>query len=334
MTMTSSSPTLHSTTSSTADLSASLKVIELKPGLKFSQQTLRDLIPDVETALFFGKVYELDAKQLGGLLSNALGHSSVVAALTSGDHSTELQSYVLDLTAQIPQVNKGDVSFDPTVPKGEVLPELWKAMQVEVAKSIKAVAAKLHATVEAMPGKQGQMLFRTMAQMNKRRPTIGVHSAHIHHAPQKKNLIVFDVSGSVSENTVRVLVDDVVALSYMADASFAIVSDTCTFWEPGTYSTQDVLDKAEYSGTHYETLAPLLDRDWGTVVSIADYDSGWDARAACANGKGSIDELLDVSLVNRPTFMAECLGQKAASVRPLLIGNNRHVLGSVYNPGE
>ena len=221
----------------------------------------------------------------------------------------------------------GDICFSPDVPKGEILPEVWKSLEVEVAKSIKDVAAKLESVVGMLPGKQGSMVFGSMMKLNAKRPTIGDYRARIQHAPQQKNLLILDVSGSMTEHTVRTIVDDVVALAYMANADLAIVSNTCTYWEAGTYDVDSVLRAAEFGGTQYEMLAPLFDRDWGTVITVADYDSSLSAKQHLTqNCYGRIDQVLDVSLVNRPTFLAECVGQLAAKVRPLLVGNSQYVV--------
>ena len=118
-------------------------------------------------------------------------------------------------------------------------------------------------------------------------------------------------------------VNDVVALSYQANAHMAIVSDSCFHWEPGTYDVDTVLRHAQYSGTHYETLAPLFEgHDWGTVITVADYDSSLSAKEYLARHMtGEVEQVLDISLVNRPTFLAECVGQRAKEVRPILISN-------------
>lgn len=317
-----STPTM---TRSSADLTASLELVEIKPGVRFSLATLRDILPDAETAIFFGKVYELDYAQLSHLLSKVL-NSDLAKALFKGDHSTDLQDYVVDICAPVAAINAGKVRFKPDVPKGEILPELWKMLEVEVAKSLLDVAKKLENVVGLLPGKQGSMVFSSMLKLNKTRPTLGVHQAAIHHAPVKENLLILDVSGSMSEHTVRTIVDDVVALSYMANAHLAIVSYDTTHWEPGTYSVDDVLQAAAYGGTHYETLRALLDRDWGTVITVADYDSSLSAKAKCAKATGWIDTVIDVSLVNQPTFLAECVGQRASKVQPMLIANSAHVV--------
>jgi len=310
------------TTSSTLDLT----LFEVKPGLKFPVSTLRAMLPDAETVFFFGKLYELNHVQLSQLLYTVLPRTSLVSALSDGDHSTDLQGYLGELVDDIHGVEEGDITYDPDVPKGEILPEVWKQLEVEVAQSIKDVAAKLTDVVSMLPGKTGQMHFRSMMTMNAKRPTIGDYRASIQHARQQQNLLILDVSGSMSEGTVRTIVNDVVALAYEANAHLAIVSDNVTHWEPGNYDADSVLRKAEFNGTHYEQLAPLMDLDWGVVITVADYDSFVDARDALRRRTGSIDLVLDVSLVNRPTFLAECVGTLAREVRPILVGNSQHVL--------
>jgi hypothetical protein len=323
-----------------SDLRASLDLFEVKPGVQFSVATLRDLLPDVETVLFFGKVYKLDANQLATLIHVVI-NSDLSSALFAegGEHSNELQDYLLDgwLDTETGEwheaildsltYEEGDIEFSPDVPRGEILPEVWKSLEVEVANSIAAVAAKLESVVNLLPGKQGSMVFNSMMKLNAKRPTIGDFRAKVHHEPVKENMVILDVSGSMNADTVGRIVEDVVALSYMANAHMAIVSSDTTYWEPGTYSVQSILDAATYGGTHYETLLPLFTgRDWGVVITVADYDSSPSAQKRLAKATGRIDLVLDISLVNRPTFLAECVGQLADETRPLLIGNSAYVL--------
>lgn len=301
----------------------SLHIVEVKPGLNFPMGVLKSILPDIETALFFGQLYRLSADELSLLLSH-LFNSPVLEALTKegGLHSDQLQDYLLDI-GFAEQIRHGDILFGEVKPQGEILPELWEAAQVEVAASIQAVADKLKDVVGHLPGKHGEMVFKSLAIMNSKRPTIGDHKASIHHLPAAPNLVILDVSGSMSEATIATIVEDVVALSWEADAHLAIVSNTCTHWNPGEYTVQAVLDAAEYGGTHYETLAPLFeDAEWGTVVTIADYDSSYAAKPAISGTNGTIDTVLDISLVARPTFLAECVGQLADEVRPLLVAEH------------
>jgi hypothetical protein len=323
------------TMSSTAMTSrSSLEIVEVKPGVKFSLGVLRELLPSAETVLFFGKVYELDYIQLSSLMSQVL-QSELATELFAGDHSTDLQDYLIGdydedgewVDGIVPSAQRGEVTLSPDVPTGEILPEVWKSMQVDIAKSIKDVAAKLQDVIGMMPGKQGSMVFKSMMTMNAKRPTLGDYRAKIHHPRQKPNLLILDDSGSVTAHTIGVILEDVVAMAYMADAHLAVVSDTTRHWDPGTFDVDSVLREGQYGGTQYETLADLLQQDWGVVITIADYDSSASAKKHIASKcKGRIDQVLDISLVNRPSFLAECVGQLANEVRPLLVANSTYVI--------
>ena len=307
----------------TSSLGESLTLYEVKPGLRISKAKLAEWLVDTETTMWFAKVMKLPYYALSNLLWD-FNQCTVVQALMAGDHSTELQDYLVD-TVPKEVWPEEEPEFVEASPPGQVLPQLWEDAIVEVAVSIQDVARKLSSTLALLPSKEGKMLFQTMAKLNRQRPTFGVHQARINHAPVPDVLVILDVSGSMREDTVREIIDDVVALSWKANAHLAIVSDDTFHWEPGSYNVDDVLAKAQYWGTHYETLAPLMDNDWGTVVTIADYDSASSAKTAIAKAKGRVGTVLDISLVNRPTFLAECIGQLADEVRPLLVGRERYI---------
>jgi hypothetical protein len=253
----------------------------------------------------------------------------VIGAFTNeaNMHSMDLQDF---LVAEFQDANGEWVYPDEVFLEGtpgtkaavnaELLPEMWQGLEVEVADSISQVAETIANTISHMPGRTGEMAFRSLAKVNAQRPTIGQYSAHIQHQQVKEVLVVFDVSGSMSEPTVRTIVDDVVGLAYEANASLAIVSNSAFFYPPGGFSTDVVLQDAEYMGTHYEMLAPLFqDRNWDVVVTIADYDSSYAAANVLARCEGKIQQLLDVSLVDRSTFLAQCLAPLADEVKPLLV---------------
>ena len=302
-----------------------MQLIDLKPGVKFSVDVLKQTIPDVEMLLFVAKLYELDAAQVGRFVHAVLGTDLTSALLAEGGvHSSDLQDYLLELGYE-DLINLGEIKLDPTVAHGEILPEVWKALEVEIAKSIQDVADKLKEVVGHMPGKQGAMIFQQLMVLNSKRPILGDYRASIYHAPKPENLVVFDVSGSMNEDTVSRVVEDVVALSYMANAHLAIVSHTTTVWGPGEYDVSAVLNAAEYGGTHYETLAPLFqNQKWGVVVTIADYDGSQAAMRAFESCNGSVEQVLDISLVNRPTYLSEVIGSLAKEVRPLLIAEDNY----------
>jgi len=252
----------------------------------------------------------------------------IVQALSSGNHSVDLQDYIVTTVPTHVQEQMADkgVTLDD-IPKGEILPAMWDYIDLEVAKSLMEVASKLAGVLDALPSKYGDMTFQHMARFNAKRPmTVGSYNARIRHQNVSRNLLILDASGSMTEQTVRSIAGDAVALGWKANATFALVSNTTKVWEPGTYSVDDVLRAAEYGGTQYETLAPLFEDDWGTVITIADYDSSWNARPAIAAMPGRIAKVLDISLVNRNTFLAEVVGQLADEVEPLLIATSSHVL--------
>lgn len=302
---------------STSSSSNDMTLFEVKPDIYLSAGTLRRHLPTVELALFFAKVYQLDYTKLGQLL-RMLFDTPVVQALTEGSHSVELQDYLVETVPTEILAEMQQFTSEP-MPSSEVLVQLWKSLEVEVAKSIQEVANKLAGTLHLLPSKEGDMLFASMAKINRLRPTVGVYGAHIRHAPVPEVLVVLDVSGSMTEETIEAIIGDVVAMSYNANASLAVVSNSAFLWAPGGYSVKDVLAKAEYGGTHYEQLKPLFDQSWGTVITIADYDSSPSAMKILASCKGHIGQVLDISLVSRTTFLAECVGQLADEVRPLML---------------
>jgi hypothetical protein len=309
------------TLTSQSDVVAQLELLEFVPGRKAQVRVLERLLPDVETALFFAKALGMDYTHLSTLLTKLFKTSVVNALFGEGElHSTELQDYLIDTVPESVWPVTGSGHFDDDVEHAEILPELWDAIDVEIASSIAQVAEKLSYVLDALPSKEGSMTFTHMAKLNKQRPTIGVYAAQINHAPVQPVLVILDVSGSMGEETVRRIAADVVELGWKADAHLAIVSDTAQLWEPGTFNVADVLAAAEYSGTHYEKLAPLFDQDWGTVITIADYDSAASAGQWIRNhSTGRIGRVLDLSLVDRPTYLAEVVGQLASEVTPLLV---------------
>jgi len=327
--MTTPSEDYHSPLS-TAAVAESVTLFDLGKNRKISVAALHRLLPDIETALFFAKAYDLNYVQLSELLRVRFSGISVVDALLNegAAHSSALQDYLVDTVPPDVYPTSG-VGYDENhpVPEAALLTHLWEAALVQVAQSIKDVALKLHDTLEAMPSKYGEMHFTHMRRLNVQRNSIGTYGARVHHAPIEPRLVILDVSGSVSEATVSRIVDEVVALAYQAEASLAIVSNTATIWEPGKFSTDDVLREAEYGGTHYEKLTPILKQDWDTVVTIADYDSSSSAADYIRrHATGRIRKVIDISLVDRPTFLGECLGPLASELEPVLVGNSSWVM--------
>lgn len=317
---------------SSSQVDASLELFAVSPTVKVRMEVLRDLLPDPSTALFFGQIYKLDYSRLSALMRQLFQTTVIQALLNEGDqHSSELQDYIIDTVPDAELQSAGITPGQFTAPVShEFLPELWEQLEVEVASSIQQLVDSLDGQLSLVQGKYGSMLFGTLAKLNKQRAgVIGTYAAQIKHKMVPNNLVVFDVSGSVSQPTAEKIIDEVVSLAYKANASLAIVSDETFIWDPGTFTRDDVMRKAKFGGTHYETLASVFDRDWATVITIADYDSAWTAREYLQNTcRGRIQQVLDISLVNRPTFLAECLGLLADEVKPLLVASSSNVLGS------
>lgn len=312
-------------TLTSSELTKQLTPFEFTPGRKASWVVLARLLPDVDTAMFFAKAYNMDYTRLSALITG-LFDTPFVQALSEGTHSESLQDYIVStVPTDVIEMAGGAGNF--TAPHVDILSSMWDSIDLTVADSLQKVAAQLAGVLDSLPTKQGQMTFTHMAKLNKQRPTLGVYGASIVHHRIPDALVIFDVSGSMTEQTVRSIAPEVIAMAYKANAHFAIVSYNTYYWEPGKYSLEDVLDSAEYYGTCYETLAPLFKRDWGTVITIADFDSSPSAKDYLASqGGGRIGRVLDLSLVNRPTYLAECVGQFADEVQPLLIGNGRNVI--------
>lgn len=313
-----------------AGVFARTHLITIKNGLQFSEHALRQLLPDVGSALFFGKLYELDYHQLSELI-RTLFRSDIIDALfgESTEHSSDLQDYLIDMVPDDIVATHGGLQVTDEQPSvdTEVLAQAVASARVTVAQSIAEVADTLGDVLARFPSKEGQMAFQHMMKFNAQRATIGTFDPYVARQRIAKRIVVLDVSGSVSENTVRRIAGEVVGMAYDIEAYLAIVSENAFLYEPGTFSVDTVLRDAEYWGTHYEMLTPIFHEDWETAITIADYDSAWTAQDHLAkNARGRIGQVLDFSLVNRPTFLSEVLGRIAGEVKPILIGNSEYLL--------
>jgi len=314
---------------SKAAVKRSVQLFDLGNGRKVSHEALQSMLPDVETALFFGQAYDLDFTQLSELVRLLFKTDLMDALLNEGHaHSVVLQDYIVGIVPDYIDDLSG-IGYDEDVepPDTELLKQMWEAATVEVAQSIKDVADKLGDVLDALPTKYGHMTFTHMRKMNVQRNSIGTFGAQIQHERVAPRLVVLDVSGSMTSSTVQRIAEEVVGLAYAVDAAMAIVSNNAYFWEPGAFTTADILAAAEYGGTQYEMLTPIFNRDWETVITIADYDSAWTALEHIRdNATGKVGQVLDISLVNKPTFLAECVGLLAREVKPILVGNSSYVM--------
>ena len=298
-----------------------MKLIEVTKGKRFPQKWLEKALTEVKTALFFAKTYELSPQETAQLLLLLFPDMPGLQALAgeAGLHSSELQDYLIE-AGYDELVVEGRISVEEKVPDAPILPALWELAEVEIAKSIKDVITKLGDAVALMPGKEANLMFESMAQLNKRRPTVGDFGARLQFKGGKPNAVVVDASGSVSRRTLSAYVEEVVGLAYKANAHLIVVSDTATIWGPGEFSVASVMEAAEFGGTRYETLIPLFrGRDWGVVLTVADYDSYWAVEHMFADLNGHVDLVLDISIEDRPTYLSQCIGRIADEVRPLMI---------------
>lgn len=314
---------------SNTEVKDSLTLFRLDSKRLISVQKLKELLPDVQTAAWFGAYYKLSRTKLAELFIILFDSPVLKALMTEGyKHSTSLQTYLAQTLSQAEyselQMQK---VVQPEAPAPDlILPQLWEAAEVKVATVLREVADTITDVVDRLPSKNGKMVFRTLAKMNANRPTVGVYEPHISHHRRASSLLILDVSGSMTEETIRTIAADVVGLAWKADAHLAVVSDTMTVWEPGGYDVKAILRAAEFRGTHYEQLAPLFNQNWGTVITVADYDSSWSAKEVLQGCSGTIEEIIDISLVDRPTFLSASLGHMAKKITPMIVGSGHYPL--------
>lgn len=307
---------------------SSLDIIRLSDQTAISVSALRRLLPDITTALFFCKAYKLSNHQVRELLPKLFPDSEVLRTLLTeaSAHSQELQDFVVDLYPT--EIQYGEVLPEEgqEPPSETILAELFREASVTIADNLQVLANKLMTAIDRMPGTAGRMIFRNLAHVHRARGSIGTFEARIDHSRTSRSLVILDVSGSMSKETVDAILGDVLALTKKADAHLAIVSNNAFLWKPGEATMQAVLSASEFRGTQYASLIPVLQGTWDTVITIADYDSSRDTRTAIARDCKSlkIRQLYDMSLVDRPTFLAECLEFAAEQTQPLLVCNNRY----------
>lgn len=291
-------------------------------GVAFDMQFLRGALPDVEAALFFGKLYKLTPTELSWLLIDLFPHLDVIQALTEGTHSTELQGWLSDIYPHLELVytNSPEQDID-----AQLLPQLWEAAEIMIATSIQEVGDRVGQFMNSLPTHEAQMTFKAMSVLNRKRNSIGDYSTLITRREderKRKVLVILDDSGSMTQQTIETIVQDVVALAYKANATLALVSSTARVFSAGTFSVADVLENAEYQNTVYSSLVPLFYEDWDEVVTIADYDSYGSTPHDFVKCSGRVGTVTDISLVGTPTFLSECVGTLAQEVRPVLISHN------------
>ena len=303
-------------------MTSSRDLFNVNPGLAFTYDFLRRSLVEVKDLLFFCRLYYVSDADRAMLFQLLFPDHEVWAEINAGGHSTELQDYLEDQASDA----FGDVQGTGAAAQHDesLLAELLKAAEITIAESISQVADKLGKALGTLPTGEANMVFSTLNVMNTKRNSIGDYRARIVRDRSKvkhKVLVILDDSGSMTAPTIQTIADDVVNLSYAVNASLVQVSNSARLHSPGLFNTTDVLRAAEYGGTHYETLVPLLNEDWDEVICIADYDSSLYALTAIGRCKGRIKKVWDVSLVERPTFLSECVAQLADEVQSIVIAS-------------
>ena len=276
-------------------------------------EVLREILPDLDTALFFASVFELDYNELSMLLELVFQQHSgdVLRALLNGQHSTELQDYVVDVVpTHVVDVQDVVWSADPELGLNTDLVALFRNAVVPVASTLKQVGQAVGSVLDQFPSIVGQLTFEHLAKWDTRRSSVGQYKAVMKHS-RDRNLLIVDDSGSMTSETIRTLASDFVALAFELNATLALVSNSCRVFQPGTATVQGILDMMETGGTHYETLVPLFKQQWANVLCVADYDSSLSAKEVFRREtpKGIVGQVFDISLVTRPTFLGEVVAQ-------------------------
>ena len=137
-------------------INSSTDVTTFTTGRSFPTKFLKATLPDVETVLFFAKVYDLYPQDVSSLLYTCVP-SPVVEAFTAQamDHSMALQDYLVE---EFQDVDGSwvypDLEFLEALPgakapvNAELLPEVWANIELTIASSIAEVASTISSTIE------------------------------------------------------------------------------------------------------------------------------------------------------------------------------------------
>jgi len=297
-----------------------IDLVDVKAGVVFPLSTLKKILDTNRRLATFAAHFQLDQYELGSLLRLVRPGVTMVQFLSDSAafHSMELQTYIVGLGFEH-DIRAGEIDAPDEVGDDELLVELFEQFRVKVATQIDDFAVEMDAALKSAKPKKAKKVLRRMRKLHKTVTKIGLEELVIERYGQEPVLVILDVSASMGEPLIEAIVEPVVAMAVEADAYLAIVSNTTTWWRPGEFSVASVLAAAEFQGTKYETLKVLLDKDWSTVVTVADYDSSMGAKHAIADCTGKIGQVLDISVVECPTFLSECVGQLAGEVRPLMV---------------
>lgn len=312
------------------------KTVELKPGVQFDKDWLRDTLHVTEeqaeltsvgqfdAVILFGQLYKLDAQELTRLLTIVFPEDDMITMLTKGDHSYSLQSYVADL-AEALEIDQ-QITFSPEKTHEEresLFTALFDAHQVGITDLVVKISEKFSKFLRTLPGHESKLEVQRLNRVNRRTNLPVMQRPRIQHSSLLPNLLIIDVSGSQGYDLIESVVDNCISLAVKYEMHLALVSHIAEWYVPGTYDRDTVLNSpCMDGGTRYAALAEIgvASEQWGTVVTLADVDGQRSDMQAWQLAGGSIEQVVDISTVDSQTWLSEIVAcQSSNTVRQLVV---------------
>lgn len=317
-------------------MKTSSHTVELKPGVQFDRVWLREALSltDDEAAalgvskydgmILFGQLYKLNAQQLMHLAQIVYGGENFVDMLTSGDHSYTLQSYTEHIAGELDVEQTITFSEEKTVPERDsLLTELFAAHQVGITSLVVEIADKFSKFLNTLPGHESKLEVMRLNKVNRRTGLPVSQRARIEYSNLLPNLLIIDVSSSQGSALIASIVDNCIDLAVKYDMHLGIVSHIAEWYVPGTYDRDAVMNSpCMNGGTSYKALADIgvASENWGTVVTVADFDGQQYDRDAWHKAGGSVDHVVDISTVTKQSWLSEVVAvQSPNDVQQLVV---------------
>ncbi len=321
--------------------------VELKPGVRFDKTWLKDtlFLTDDEAdilgvnkfdgVILFGQIYKLDTQQFTTLLSYVYDEDDMVSALTSGAHSTSLQSYCEDLEVPLDIVETITYSPEKTVPEhNSLLASLFEAHQVGITSLVVEIADKFSKFLSTMPGHESKLEVQRLSKVNRRTGMPVMTRPRIEHSNLLPNLLIIDVSSSQGRDLIESIVDNCIDLAVKYEMHLVLVSHIAEWFVPGTFDRDTVMESPVMSGgTVYRSMADIgvASHHWGTVVTVADIDGQKSDMTAWRDAGGTIDKVVDISTVAGQTWLSEIVSvQSENKVQQLVVAPGSYIERSAY----
>lgn len=298
----------------------------------FDLTALEDILTSLEVTLFFAKALELSVNDRSRLI-RAIHKTDLIDELLNGEHSIDLQDYGIDDPDNwVPTDEWVDaLPVESMVPDSEFLLSIFDDIKVVIASTFVEFTTMLAEVMDAIPSDQAQLMLEDAAKLNYKTNTFGTTQVSVAPIMSLPNALILDDSGSVTRQTFEALVSEYVAVANTHQMHVILVSNTARHFAPEEVSVANLMSVAQFGGTHYEELIRndiLGNMEWGTVITIADYDSSPAAAQVLQNARGRIGLLLDLSLVNRRTYLSEVIGHLADDFKQVLVGAHGYPLGA------